>query len=98
MLLLKNKLIKAFQRSKTVLAAVCGDSIVFQVFLTKGSLGEVQAGQVISFGAGLLVTEHQLPSVTAAETIVLRLLLSLGFPLFILPLQPLSFWLGCLAV
>lgn len=75
-----------------------GCSVVFQVFLTEGSLGEVQAGQVVSFGAGLLVTEHQLPSVSTAETLVLRLLLSFGFPLFILSLQPLSFWLGCVAV
>lgn len=66
--------------------------------LTKRSLGEVQAGQVISFGAGLLVAEHQLPSVSTAETLVLRFFLSLRFPLFILSLQPLSFWLSCLAI
>lgn len=73
-------------------------SVGCQAFLTKGPLGEVQAGQVISFGAGLLVTEHQLTSVPAAETLVVRLLLSLRFPLFILSLHPLPFWLGCVAV
>lgn len=72
-------------------------AVVFQAFLTKGSLGEVQAGQVISFCAVLLVTEHQLPSVTAAKALVLRLL-SFTFSLFILSLQPLPFWLGRLAV
>lgn len=80
-----------FQSLQTLMA------VVFQAFLTKGSLGEVQAGQVISFGAVLLVTEHQLPSVTAAKALVLRFL-SFTFSLFILSLQPLPFWLSCLAV
>lgn len=68
------------------------------VFLTKRSLGEVQAGQVIGFGAGLLVAEHQLTSVAAAKTLVLRLLLSFAFPLFVLSLPSLCFGLSCVAL
>lgn len=69
-----------------------------QEFLTKGSLGEVQAGQVISFGAGLLVAQHQLTSVAAAKTLVLRLLPPFAFPLFVLSLPSLGFGLGCVAI
>lgn len=65
---------------------------------TEGSLGEVEAGQVISFGARLLSTDHQLSSVSAAETVVIRLFLALTFPSLIFPLQSLPFGLGCLAV
>lgn len=67
-------------------------------YLTKRSLGEVQAGQVIRLGARLLVAEHQLTSVAAAETLILGLLLPFTFPLFVLSLRPLSFWFGRLAV
>lgn len=70
---------------------------LLRIFLTEGSLGEVQAGQVVSFGAGLLPTEHQLPAVPAAETLVIRLL-PLSSPLLILSLQPLPFRIGCLAI
>lgn len=80
----------------------CSDVCVYDsvppVFLTKRSLGEVQAGQVVRFGAGLLVAQHQLSSVPAAETLVLRLLLPLRFPLLVLSLHPLPFGLGRLAV
>lgn len=69
-----------------------------QEFLTKGSLGEVQTGQVISFGAGLLVAQHQLTSVAAAKTLVLRLLPPFAFPLFVLSLPSLGFGLGRVAV
>lgn len=69
-----------------------------QVFLTKGSLGEVQAGQVISFGAGLPVAEHQLAPVAAAKTLVLRLLLPFAFPLLVLSLPSLCFGLSRVAV
>lgn len=61
--------------------------------LTKWSFGEVQAGQVVSFGAVLLVAEHQLPSVSTAKTLVFGLLLSLTFPPPVLPLKALSLWL-----
>lgn len=52
---------------------------------------------MISFGAGLLVAEHQLTAVAAAETLVLRLLLSFAFPLFVLFLAALRFGLGRVA-
>lgn len=71
---------------------------MMQVSLTKRSLGEVQAGQVISLGAGLLVAEHQLTSVAAAKALVLRLLLPFAFPLFVLSLPSLCFGLSCVAV
>lgn len=69
-----------------------------RVCLTERPLGEVQAGQVVRFGAGLLVAEHQLTSVAAAEALVLGLLLPFAFPLFVLPLPSLGFGLGCVAV
>lgn len=53
---------------------------------------------MISFGAGLLVAEHQLTSVAAAKTLVLRLLLSFTFPLFVLSLPSLCFGLSGVAV
>lgn len=46
--------------------------------LTEGSLGAVQAGQVVGLGAALFVTQHQLATIATAETLVLRLLLPLG--------------------
>lgn len=67
-------------------------------FLTKRSLGEVQAGQVIRLGTSLLVAEHQLTSVAAAETLILGLLLPFTFPLFVLSLRPLCFRFSRLAV
>ncbi len=42
--------------------------------VTKWSLGAVQTGEVIGFGAALLITQNQLSSIAAAETLVLRLL------------------------
>lgn len=69
-----------------------------EALLTKRSLGQVQAGQVIRFGAGLLAAEHQLTSVAAAKTLVLRLLLSFAFPLFVLSLPPLRSGLSRVAV
>lgn len=53
---------------------------------------------MVRFGAGLLVAEHQLTSVAAAEALVLRLLLPFAFPLFVLPLPSLGFGLGRVAV
>lgn len=49
---------------------------------------------MIGLGAALLVAQHQLPSVPAAETLVLRLLLALHLSLAVLPLGPLTLGLG----
>lgn len=53
---------------------------------------------MVRFGAGLLVAQHQLTSVAAAETLVLRLLLSFAFPLLVLSLPSLGFGLSGVAV
>lgn len=68
------------------------------VFPTEGPLAEVQTAQVIGLGARLLVTEDQLSAVSTAETLVLRLLLPLGFPPLVFPLRPLSFGLSRRAI
>lgn len=41
---------------------------------TKWSFGAVKAGQVIGFGAALLITQNQLSSIPTTETLILRLL------------------------
>lgn len=38
---------------------------------TKGPLAQAQAGQVVGLGAELPVTQHQLPTVTTAEALIL---------------------------
>lgn len=68
------------------------------VFPTEGPLAEVQTAQVIGLGARLLVAEDQLSAVSTAETLVLRLLLTLGFPPLVFPLRPLPFGLGRRAI
>lgn len=64
---------------------------------TERPLGEVEAAQVISFGALFFVAQHQLPPVPAAETLVVRFL-PIGFPLFVFPLNTLGFRLCRLPV